>query len=246
MNFDAEINKYLKGEVFSNSLVINLDRKKYEDIPRETLITGMIKGTRVIHLGCSDHIDIIPDKIAANKWLHKLLTDNSAACLGIDIDHKSIEFLKEKLGYSNVRQGDVVSDSFPEIESGSWDYVVFGELIEHLDNPVDFLKSFRTRFSGNVNKFIITVPSIYNRDQTRNIFRYKEVINSDHRFWFTPYTISKLVVSAGYRPEKMIFAGLQHLNTAELALRKIKRLFGMKETYPFYRFNNIIITGYLK
>lgn len=246
MIIDPELYKYLRGEQFSNSLVVKMDREKYEDTSREAAITGLIRGTDVIHLGCSDHIDIITDKIRNNKWLHKLITDNASSCLGIDIDRQSIDFVKNKLGYTNVKQGDITMDEFPEIEAKIWNYVVFGELIEHLDNPVDFLKIFRNRFGKNVEKFIITVPSVYTRDQARNIFKYREVINSEHRFWFTPYTISKLVVSAGYRPEKIMFAGLQPLGFAGLATRKIKRLLWLRERYPYFRFNTIIITGYLK
>jgi len=75
------------------------------------------------------------------------------------------------------------------------------------------------------------------------MMNYLEIINSDHRFWFTPYTISKVLVSAGYNPEKIHYANLQSLSIKELITRKIKRIIGMKTEYPFYYFNTIIITG---
>jgi len=71
------------------------------------------------------------------------------------------------------------------------------------------------------------------------------VINSDHRYWFTPYTISKILVSAGYTPEKIIFSNLNSLTRMQLAVRKIRKLTGMKIKYPFYSFKIIIITGRL-
>jgi len=139
------------------------------------------------------------------------------------------------LGYLN--------DVFDNITSKNWDYVVFGEIIEHLDNPVNFLKVLKMKYGKNISKFIITVPNIYNKRQFINMMNYREVINSDHRFWFTPYTITKILVSAGYNPELISYANLQSLNTSELIVRKIKRLAGMEVKYPYYYFNTIIISG---
>jgi hypothetical protein len=243
MKLDTELFKFLKGEKFSNSLVIDIDREKFPSISREDFITSVISGCDVIHLGCSDHVGIINEKIKANKWLHKLITDNSKSCLGIDIDPASIDYLKNILGYTNVRQGDVTKDSFPEITAKEWDYVVFGELIEHLNNPVEFLESFKNRFGRNIKKFIITVPSVYTKGQTKNIMKYREVINSDHRFWFTPYTISKILSAAGYSPETISFANMYPLGTPGLIWRKLKRMFMLKEKYPYYCFSTIVVTG---
>jgi len=243
MKYDQQILKFLNGESFQTSLTVDLENTKYEIIQRETAIIDLIKNTNVIHIGCSDHIQVINEKIQTNTWLHKLITDNSKNCIGIDIDRESIGFIKNSLGYTNVFHGDILSDDFDVIKQTKWDYVVFGEIMEHIDNPVNFLKVFKSRFGANVERFIITVPSIYNKRQFGNMLKYKEVINSDHRFWFTPYTISKIVASAGFKPENITFSNLQKLTIPELIIRKLKRLTGIKVKYPFYYFNTIIITG---
>jgi len=243
MKIEPEILKYLKGEAFSSSITVEFERICHEVLSREAVITGIIEGKNVIHLGCSDHIPIIQEKIRNNTWLHKLITDNAKRCIGIDIDRESIDFLKNELGYQNVYYGDVLKKNINTITERKWDYVVFGEIIEHLDNPVNFLQIFKNRYGDFISKFIITVPNIYNRNQFRNMMKFKEIINSDHRFWFTPYTISKILVSAGFRPEKVIYSNLSRLNFFELAIRKIKRLLGIQVRYPFYYFNSIIVTG---
>ena len=126
-----------------------------------------------------------------------MITDNSKNCIGIDIDRESIDFIRKELGYQNVYCGNVLTDSFEIIQGQKWDYAVFGELIEHIGDPVNFLKVFKEKHGENVSKFIISVPSIYNYQQFANMKNYKEVINSDHRFWFTPYTISRVL---GFKP----------------------------------------------
>jgi hypothetical protein len=245
VKLDQEIFKYLKGEKFSNSLSVEYDRTRYEAISREAAITGLIKDSNVIHIGCTDHIPLIREKIANKKWLHKLITDNARKCIGIDIDMQSIEYVKKETGYENVICGDILTDDFPEITAGKWDYAVFGEIIEHIDDPVHFLKTFRQRFGSSVNGFIITVPNIYNKQHFRNMLKYREVINSDHRYWFTSYTISKILVAAGYNPEKIIFSNLNSLTRVQLVVRKIRKFAGTKIRYPFHSFKILIVTGKL-
>lgn len=246
MKIEPEVLKYLKGESLSTGLTIDLRKEKYEITSREALITNLIKNKNVIHIGCSDHIQIIKEKLKNNIWLHKLISDNAKHCIGIDIDKESIEYIKKEIGYKNVYHGDIMNDTFKVISEEKWDYVVFGEILEHLNNPVDFLKSFKRRYEENVSKFIISVPNIYNKLHFRNMFKYKEIINTDHRFWFTPYTISKVAVSAGYNPDKIVYSNLVKLSKPELAVRKFKYIFHLPVKYPFYYFNKIIIVGSLK
>jgi hypothetical protein len=243
MKIDSQVLNYLKGDSFQTSLNVEIGKEKHAIISRESAITAIIKGTSVVHIGCSDHIQVINDKIKNNIWLHKLICENATNCIGIDIDKESIDFIKAGLGYKNVYHGNILTDELNEIKDGKWDYAVLGEIVEHLDNPVQFLKTFKEKYGKNISRFIITVPSIYNIRQFTNMMNYREVINSDHRFWFTPYTISKVLVSAGYTPDKIMYANLQSLNMRDLVKRKIKRILRLRVTYPFYYFNTLIITG---
>jgi hypothetical protein len=243
MEIDQKILKYLKGDEFSNSLIVDLDRSKYQVRSREEVITEIIKDKDVIHLGCSDHIPIIREKMAVNKWLHKLITENSGNCIGVDIDKESIDFVINELGFTNVIHGNILTDDLKELSDKQWDYVVFGEILEHIDNPVEFLSTFRAKYGNNVKRFIITVPNIYNRKALGNMLKFKEAINSDHRFWFTPYTLSKVLVSSGYLPENISFTNLISLGKPELVIRKLKKIFGLEVKYPYYYFSSLVATG---
>jgi 2-polyprenyl-3-methyl-5-hydroxy-6-metoxy-1,4-benzoquinol methylase len=245
MKLDPQILKFLKGDAFQTSLFVDIGKSKHCIISREAAITEIIRNQNVIHIGCSDHIPVIQQKISNNTWLHKLITDNAKNCIGIDIDRDSIDFIRKETSFQNVFHGNILTDNFEGINEKKWDYVVFGEIVEHLDNPVNFLKVFKERYGDKVSKFIITVPSIYNLRQYKNMMNYLEIINSDHRFWFTPYTIAKVLVSAGYNPEKITYSNLQSLSIRELIIRKIKLLARFRVKYPFYYFKTIIITGNL-
>jgi hypothetical protein len=93
MKIEPEVLKYLNGENFQKSLTVEIGKSKHRIISREAAITEIIRNKNVIHIGCSDHIQIINEKIKNNTWLHKLITDNANRCIGIDIDKESIEFI---------------------------------------------------------------------------------------------------------------------------------------------------------
>lgn len=243
MKIDPDVLKYLTGEEFKTNFVFNIEKKEQEAVSREAAILSFLADKNVIHIGCSDHIGIIRDKLKNNMWLHKLITDAAAECIGIDIDEPSIRFIRDELGYKNVYHADILTDEIPEIKQGKWDYAVFGEIIEHLDNPVSFIKAFREKYGQYVSRFIITVPNIYNENVLRNMKEFREVINTDHRFWFTPYTISKVLVSGGFRPESITFANRQPLSKKELVARKLKSFAGISSTYPYYYFKTLIVSG---
>lgn len=243
MRIDKELLRYLSGELFTTNLVFNIEKTKYPAFAREKLIVDIIKNKRVIHIGCSDHLEVIEEKIKNNIWLHKLITEAATECIGIDIDSKSIDFLREKLKYTNVFKGNILTDELKIVTEKEWDYVVFGEIIEHLNDPVSFLKTFRQKYQDNVTNFIVTVPNVLSSEQMNNMKNYKEIINSDHRFWFTPYTISKVLMSAGFIPEEIAFGNRQSLSTSGLIKRKLLRIFGREPLYPFYYFRTMIVSG---
>lgn len=243
MKIGPEIFTYLKGEKFSNNFRFDLDSANQEVISREAAIIRLIEGKKVIHVGCSDHIQIINEKLKNNIWLHKLITEKASRCIGIDIDGESIDFIKNELNFNNVFRGDIVSDDLPMISEDKWDFAVLGEMVEHLDNPVNFLETLMRKYGSCIDRFIISVPNIYNSSSLSNMFNFREIINSDHRFWFTPYTILKILVSSGYKPEDMIFCNRQSLSRQELLIRKLKKYAGLKEHYPFYYFKTLIVTA---
>jgi hypothetical protein len=81
--------------------------------------------------------------------------------------------------------------------------MILGEIIEHISNPAAFLNALRERYAGYVGKIILTTPHAFRyKNFTRAAKTHQEIINSDHRFWFTPYTLAKIAVDAGLWPEE--------------------------------------------
>lgn len=239
MTFDDETWKYLRGEKFSNRIDVPLPFR--EPIPnRVAFLTGMAKGKRVVHLGCLDHKPLIADKIARRQWLHKELTDVSAACIGVDIDEEALHYVEKTFGYSNIVLGNFTTDKFEQISSGRWDYAILGELLEHIDNPVHFLSAIRTNYAGTIDRIVVTVPNAWTRITMKMAQSSIEMINSDHRYWFTPYTLAKVLYQAGMVTEEIKFSNRIPLNTMDLIKSKLTRLTGGTPVYDFTYASSII------
>jgi hypothetical protein len=113
--------------------------------------------------------------------------------------------------------------------------MVMGEVLEHMDNPVTFLNIIHKKYAGNIDKLIITVPNAFGWPNFKNVFRHRECINTDHRYWFTPYTLGKIVVRAGMKIESFQFCASHNRGFKD----KLAGIFLKK--YPALRDNLLMI-----
>ena len=130
----------------------------------------------------------------------------SNLCIGLDINQEAIEFIQKKLRYKNVYYCDILTDEVSlVIKDNKFDHIVIGEVIEHLDNPTMFLKILRLKLHGRVERFILTCSTAWFYKNFIYALKNKECINTDHRYWFTPYTVCKIIKSAGLDIEEFYF-----------------------------------------
>jgi hypothetical protein len=239
MKLDERTFEYLKGKIFSNSLEIPYDY--FQPIPnRIQFLTEIVRNKKVLHLGCLDHLPLIDDKIKRNQWLHKELTAVAAICLGVDIDKETRDYVKTKHGFDNIVLGDFTKQRLAEITQQTWDFAILGELLEHIDNPVQYLSDIRALYSDCLKKIIITVPNAWTQTTIRKAALSVEIINSDHRYWFTPYTLAKVITQAGMNLEEIYFANRVPLTKTELIKEKLLKIVGQKVNYNFTYASSIV------
>lgn len=242
---------YLSGKKFSNGYELRLTNNILLDRLHQTL--QIVKGKNVLHIGCCDHIPLIEEKIKKNKWLHGLLDANCKRVIGIDINKDAVDyvnerkFAKEKVFCSDISKSGGLK-CIPDID---YDYILLGEILEHVDNPVEFLSSLVSNVQElscfkNV-QYIITVPNAYALRKGINRKRI-ECINSDHRYWFTPYTIAKVMIRAGIVPTECYFAsygtGGNGVNIpSELVYKALEIIRGVPCKHNSYLGDSIIVIG---
>lgn len=197
---------YINGSTHSSSLAVEFtfDASDFVLRTRHEVLQSIAAEKKVIHIGCVDHnIKQINVKLKHNQWVHKLLDDVAARCVGVDILKDCVDYIRDDLGFSETYFGDILSDDFPFFDEQDWDCFFLPEVLEHIDNPVDFLTRLRKRLVGMDACLVVSVPNAFSRvyaDFSRN---GQELINSDHRYVFTPYTLAKVAHAAGYDIENI-------------------------------------------
>jgi len=218
---------YLTGKLFSNYVKFRFDSRTY--IPnRVDLLESLLKDRLVLHFGCCDHEGLIEEKIRDKSHLQVKLSYIAAKCIGVDIDRDALARLKS-LNVPNCYYYDLYESNDLELENEIYDVVLLGEILEHIADPVQFLKKIKTKFK-NAKEIIITVPNAFNSQNFYNIKAGIEEINTDHKYWFTPFTISKVVTEAGFKLDSIYFVDRSKLNIAD---RIIKRFYLLLNKNPF-------------
>lgn len=224
--------KYIVGDEFHNGLRFKINTNKL--IFRNNYLQELVTNKKILHIGFVDHLPLMDEKIRKKSWLHAQLIEAASKCVGIDINEKGVQHLKVNYGIDNIYSLDIINDVLPkEITEESFDFLLLPDVIEHIGDPVSFLAALKNKFP-NVKKIIITTPNALRLNNFKFALKNTECINSDHRFWFTPYTITKILNDSGYKVTNILFAEHSRISRRQL----IKKLILVNK--PLLRDNLII------
>ena len=223
-----KIDEYITGAKFSDGYKYKLNRVD-EYIARQDYIIKKVSGKKIIHLGFADHIEFIKQKIEQGTWMHTLLSDNTELNIGIDINGEAIEYVKNNYNIDHLYYHDITDGNKLDIVINDlYDYMVIPDVIEHIDSPVDFLRKIEENYGKNINEYIITVPNAFRLDNFIMAHADYEQINSDHRYWFTPFTLEKILYQAGL--------GVSEIQmTAHMTVDKASDIYHLKKDMPMLR-----------
>ena len=195
MFLDPPTLDYLSGRRFSNRRRFALDGGG-RAVQRQDHLVEIARGRRVLHVGCCDHLELIREKLAAGAYLHRRLCDVAVRCTGIDTHAAGLAELRA-LGFEDVH----LPEDTPEVD---YDVCLLADVIEHVGDVVTFLRSMRR------HRFAELVVATPNGFRLRNFLSRGETVNTDHRYWFTPYTLCKVLVDAGFRPTRVELCHADH------------------------------------
>lgn len=195
LHFDETDQKYLDGSAFSSIYQFRIQGVS-ESLQRLALLAKLVAGKKVVHFGCVDHLPLLEQRRKEGIWLHEVLAGTCTDLVGVDINEQGVQYMKDA-GFETYNSNVVTEHPPAEIVTKKWDYIVAGEVLEHIDDPVMFLKAIREKYGACTERIIITVPNALSYTNFRFALRNIEMINSDHRFWFTPFTLLKVATQAG-------------------------------------------------
>jgi hypothetical protein len=190
MILDEQTKKYLQGKSISNGYKFTLG--KHEIYERNEILVKLVEDKKILHLGCADHINLIEEKRLIGNYLHDLLVDSAELVIGADINREALKKMTD-LGIEKLFHIDEIPNKI------DFDLILVPDVIEHIGNVQDFLISLK-KFNC---KIVITTPNAY---RLNNRMQFSgEIINTDHRYWYSPYTLTKTIYEAGYKVDEFFY-----------------------------------------
>jgi hypothetical protein len=169
---------------------------------RNEIVIEICRGKRVLHIGACDSPHSL-EKLELSTLLHTKITDVASECLGIDIDRKSIDLLRDK-GVNNIEFRDMYDLDKSKFDA---DVIVLGETIEHLVNPGECLASLH-RYMGDSAQLIVSTPNCLGLWLFTQALRNFEKIHDDHQIGFTLGLLSQHLHRSGFEIHQFYFTFL--------------------------------------
>lgn len=187
--------------------------KKFELVQRVDLIKKISVGKKVLHLGCTN-FPYTKDSIDNGMLLHFDLQKTAKELYGFDFDQEGIDILSES-GTKNLYRADL--EKLEEVNlNETFDVIIAGEMIEHLNNPGLFLNGIQ-RFMNSETKLVITTINAYSALRfmiygLRGKGGENEPVHPDHVYYFSYKTLSLIIKRANLRVEDFYFydIGTEH------------------------------------
>ena len=157
---------------------------------KHDLILNFCENNKVLHIGAADNPYHL-ERFNNGTLLHLKLQKNCEEVVGLDVNKKAIKELKN-LGIDNIFYGDVCKDSYDvNFKNMKFDYIVFSDVIEHLDNPGLALANIK-KLMGKKTKLILTTPNVFSYTNIMTHITGKENVHPDHTFQPSYKTMCKL------------------------------------------------------
>ena len=154
---------------------------------KKTLDCGIVDSRRQRH-ETADRLEKLPN------LLFQRICEINPDTMGVDIDEQGVQILRDK-GF-NTKTANVMDMDLGE----RFETIVAGEIIEHLDNPGQFLCNMRNHLVEG-GTLLLTTPNPFYFKQVWKIWkRNRPAVHEEHTMWFDPITLSHLCRLSGLDP----------------------------------------------
>ena len=165
---------------------------------RLEVIGRYLAGRSVLDLGC---VDSRPAKEAtAQRLAHKpnllfkQICQANPGTVGVDIDPEGVAALAEQ-GFRVLCQDVQTMDLGKTFQT-----IIAGEIIEHLENPGQFLRNMRRHLTDDGVLIVSTPNPFYSGQQWKIWTTSRPRVHEDHVNWQDPSTLCSLMRRTGLEP----------------------------------------------
>jgi 2-polyprenyl-3-methyl-5-hydroxy-6-metoxy-1,4-benzoquinol methylase len=173
----------LKGNLFKPNQADFSNEIAYDD-HKIKFACKYARGKSVLDIGCVEHN---PENYKSKYWLHKALKEVASSLVGMDLYAPGVKYLNE-VGYNII-----CADSQQFDLNQSFDVLIAGDIIEHLEDFHGFLTSCKRHMHADSRLIISTPNPWYWRNVVKASLSPEVNNNPEHTCWLCPRTLRQLL-----------------------------------------------------
>ena len=183
--------------------------REFELVHRLEMIRSICAEKKVLHLGCTNY-PYTTEAIDNDMLLHSDLEKRASELYGFDFDQEGIDILEAR-GTKNLFKADLEDLDKVALDE-TFDVIIAGEVIEHLNNPGLFLNGIK-RFMNPDTQLVITTINAYCGMRfwvygLRGKGGKNEPVHPDHVAYYSHSTLQLLLKRHGLSIERFCFYDL--------------------------------------
>jgi SAM-dependent methyltransferase len=183
--------------------------REFELVQRLEMIRSICAEKKVLHLGCTNY-PYTNEAISNNMLLHFDLEKTASELYGFDFDQEGVDILEAR-GTKNLYRADLEDLDKVALDE-TFDVIIAGEVIEHLNNPGLFLNGIK-RFMNPKTQLVITTINAYCGMRfwvygLRGKGGKNEPVHPDHVAYYSHSTLQLLLKRNGLSIERFCFYDL--------------------------------------
>lgn len=169
-------------------------------VERLDYIADACAGRTVLDIGCYDETALM--KRGTPHWLHGRILDRATRVVGIDISDRIPDEGFTSGSNGVIYRRDAATLDLAGLDVDDVEVAVAGEFIEHIENPMEFLRAAKRQLDGR--ELILSTPNGVCFANTLMGSIGREVQHPDHVLNATYKILNTLCLRAGFRSWEII------------------------------------------
>ncbi len=158
---------------------------------------------RILHIGFTDY-PFTRQRIKDGSLLHLQLQQVTQSLAGLDVEETAIEEYRAMTKDEMVFKGDIMVEYPTTVVALKPELILLTEVLEHLPDPYSAIDLLYKSFPAGTT-VLVTVPNYTSLDNLAASFNKTESIHPHHHWYFSPYTLRKLLDDARFTLHEMHF-----------------------------------------
>ena len=218
-------------------------------IDKETMIVRLAGGKSCLHIGMGGLVD---DQVESQRYVAAGLTESlqgrlsrvTRGLVGIDVNPYMLQQMEAAVP-GEYFLCDVTSKAdLVQLAGRRFEMIVFGDVIEHLDNPGSALCNLQQLLTDD-GKIIISTVNAYSLDAILKMLIRYEAVHEEHTAYFSYSTLKRLLAMNGMEITEFMYYTHKKIGHFDSMKHRLGWYLGQPliRAFPQYAMGLLAVTG---